>query len=67
MNASDVRAAVDQIRRAEVRQDPERAHGDQDDLYVAVLTAISEGCDDPAELAAIALTVRDIEFPRWYA
>jgi hypothetical protein len=51
-----------------IAQDPEAAHGTEDGLFIEVLVAIAEGlCDDPAECARLALTSRDIDFPRWRA
>lgn len=49
------------------RADSERAHVDEDELYKYVLGLIAEGASNPAQLARLALTARDIEFDRWYA
>lgn len=51
-----------------VSHDPEHAHRLEDELYESVLAAIAdESTDNPAGLAAIALTARQILFERWYA
>lgn len=66
MTPSDVIKLLSEIEHADC--DQERAHALEDDLFVEVLSAIAEGqCDNPAELARLALRSRDIEFDRWYA
>ena len=67
MNTNDVIAKVAEIRA--MADDDERAHALQDDLYVAVLVAITDGSAKPSAraLALEALKVRNIEFSRWYA
>lgn len=48
--------------------DPEAAHGFEDDLYIDVLRAIATGkCKDPQACAKEALKAIDIDFTRWYA
>ncbi len=37
-----------------------------DKLLIDVLQAIVEDATDAAGLASLALTVQDIDFPRWY-
>ena len=62
------RAAVEQIRRD--RGDPEAAHSMEDDLREWVLEFLAHWSGDPLvgqELAQIALSTREIDFPRWCA
>jgi len=48
--------------------DWEVTHVIEDDLWAEVLQSIAEGsCDDPAELARVALHSVDLGFTRWYA
>lgn len=48
--------------------DDQRAHSEQDKLWVLVLSAIAEGkCLNPAECAREALKVMELDFRRWYA
>lgn len=66
MTPDDVRERMEAMKAAE--GDWEATHGIEDDLWEAVLESIAEGsCDDPAELARVALHSRDLEFTRWYA
>lgn len=66
MNVEDIKKTLAEIKR--VSGDPEYAHGLEDELHVAVLTAIANGtCDDPVACAAEALKTEDIDFVRWYA
>jgi hypothetical protein len=51
-----------------VSGDPEDAHSDQDTLYRDVLEFIAgHDRDLPGRLAAEALKVEEIDFPRWCA
>ena len=62
----EVRDWLDSIH--ESAADNESAHGSEDNLYAAVLTAIANGtAEHPQAMAALALTSRDISFERWYA
>ncbi len=67
MTLDEIREAVAAIGR--VAHDPERAHALQDDLFESVLLEIAQGSGsaDPVDLAAEALKVREIQFPRWMA
>jgi hypothetical protein len=48
--------------------DDESAHGEEDELWAAVLLAIANGeTDDPAECAKAALETQGIRFARWCA
>ena len=47
--------------------DPENAHGREDNLWLMVLSAIAQGAPNAAELATAALETRKIEFPRWFS
>jgi hypothetical protein len=69
MDLTDVIAKLAEIKGAAFADD-ETAHYEQDQLYVAVLTAISKGEAKGTvarALAAEALKVQDIQFSRWYA
>lgn len=48
-------------------RDPEVAHSRQDALFVDVLVAITEDQYGAAALAEAALTVAEVDFPRWTA
>ncbi len=51
-----------------VRGNDEIAHGEEDCLYLDLLTAISEGkCYNVRECAKIAITVAEMDFSRWCA
>lgn len=65
MNLKDIERRQAGIKR--VAWDPEAAHTIEDKLWCDVLTAISEGAENPKELAAKALESLNIEFPRWCA
>lgn len=72
MNVEDVRRKVDEIDAES--GDPEMAHGLEDDLYVDVLRDIAEAEQWDAEdvvrwkaMARLALTVKEMDFSRWYA
>lgn len=47
--------------------DDETAHAKEDALYVDVLTAIADGAEDPAALAAAALKAYELPHARWCA
>jgi hypothetical protein len=67
MTAADVLERVEYIRGiapAEGYRDYANAHRFEDALYTDVLRAIAEGADNPAELAAIALNTKAINFLR---
>lgn len=49
------------------RDDSESAHGLEDDLARAALTAIRDGHPNPAGLAREALIVLDADYEKWYA
>jgi hypothetical protein len=66
MTPEDVRKRVKKIES--LKGDPEAAHGEEDDMHVAILQAIANNtCDDPAKCAKVALETERIEFPRWCA
>jgi hypothetical protein len=66
MTVKDVAEQLAAIERS--ARDPEAAHSMQDDLFRDVLGAIANGkTETPTMLAAAALMVDDIEFPRWMA
>lgn len=66
MTIDEIRERVEIIRG--LSDDPERAHGVEDELHQAVLDAIAKGlCVDPAACAAEALKTLELAFPRWYA
>lgn len=47
--------------------DPEGAHGMEDDLYEDILRGIVAGDADVASIAKEALKTKEIDFPRWCA
>lgn len=66
MNVPDVLTMVERVRAS--AKHPEIAHLHEDRLCWAVLRAIADGAgEDPAALAAAALTAGAIPFQRWYA
>jgi hypothetical protein len=65
MTVKDVQRRVAEIDA--LGNDPESAHGSEDQLYVEVLTAIAEGVSNPGELAAAALKAAELDYTRWYA
>lgn len=66
MTPEQVREQVEHIR-VNAHIDPEARHCEQDTVYIDVLQAIADGADNPRELAAEAVKIDDIDFPRWYA
>lgn len=66
MTPAQVDTWVNDIRI--LASDAEAAHKSEDDLYLALLTAIAEGrCKDPAECARVAIQSKNIAFHRWCA
>ncbi len=65
LTVKEVNARVAEI--AAKKHDPERAHAMEDRLYTSVLSAISAGADNAAELAAASLKASKIDFARWCA
>jgi len=65
MTPQDIADRVNHIN--DLRGDDEAAHGAEDDLYEAVLQAIANGAENPAQLATIALGTKSINFNRWCA
>lgn len=66
MDIEDVNRCLANIERE--KDDPERAHDMQDDLFRDVLRAIADGeTDNAAALALAALKVDKIEFARYTA
>ena len=67
MTVDDVRAKVAEIDA--IKNDDERAHSMEDDLYADVLNDIAEGMSGrcAAALAAEALKTVRIDFARWCA
>ena len=65
MNTKFIKAAVKEIRTC--AEDNETAHALEDELYINVLQAISEGAENAKELATEALKAIEVKFTRWYA
>jgi len=66
MTVEFVKAAVAAVER--VGGDDEQAHSQEDDLHLAVLTAIAEGtCEDPQACAKEAIKTVALDFARWCA
>jgi hypothetical protein len=66
MDKREVKERIDKIRRAVKERDNETAHGLEDALWGDVLVAISEGADNPKELAKECLKTLKIVYARWY-
>jgi hypothetical protein len=66
MNIVDILVRVQEIRANS--DDPEMAHGQEDDLHQDALHAIAEGNyeETAADLARAALQTLEIKFSRWY-
>jgi len=65
-NIALVREWVAKVER--LKADAEAAHGEEDDLYAAVLRLIANQVeDDPVGLCREALKTKLIGFPRWCA
>ena len=48
-------------------RDPERAHGEEDQLYADLLRFIADECkslDEARKLAQVALSTGNVDFPR---
>jgi hypothetical protein len=69
VTVADVLDRVKSIERraSEGRPDFSALHGDEDQLFVDVLRAISGGAELPADLAHAALKSLEIAFERWCA
>lgn len=65
MTEAEVRRRVDEID--EIADLQERAHIDEDRLYVDVLEAIAGGAEDPAAMARAALATRQLDFDRHFS
>ena len=65
MKIQDVVSRVSAISL--LKSDDEAAHVKEDELYVDVLRAISEGVEDAPQLAFEALQTLEISFSRWCA
>lgn len=63
-----VQEVIEQVESiSECADDAESAHGLEDALYKAVLTAVAEGAPNAAELAREALKTKELKFPRYTA
>lgn len=71
MDVADVKRMLDEITQEVNKGDDEGAHSLQDEMYEAVLKAISEmmdpGSTSARNLAAAALQVQGFDFARWCA
>ena len=66
MTPDDVRERIEAMKAA--GGDWETIIFIEDSLWADVLQSIAESsCDDPAELARVALHSRDLDYTRWYA
>jgi hypothetical protein len=66
MTVEEVKSWVEKIKA--MAGDSEVAHAEEDQLYLAVLTAIRDGeCEDPQALASEALEAASLDFERWCA
>jgi len=65
MNVSDVRARVTAVRAWAIdHEEYDKAEQAEIGIWTAVLQAIAQGAENPAELAAAALTSLKVSFPR---
>ena len=67
MTLAEVDALIAAVKSQANDGDYEGAHSAEDSLLLDVLHAIANGASNAIELAARAITVRDLEHPRWYA
>jgi hypothetical protein len=64
----DVKDDIEAIKHyACNKNDPEMAHGMEDDMFIDVLRAIADGAPDAQELAREAIKSVLLDYPRWYA
>jgi hypothetical protein len=61
-----IRVKIREIEE-KARTDAEAAHGLEDKLFEEVLETIEKGAKQPRSLARVALTARNISFPRYCA
>lgn len=66
-SVTEVRRAVDAVRATVATGDYEKAHGLERDLLLGALEAIAGANAQAGYIAAEALTVTAIEYPRWMA
>jgi hypothetical protein len=62
-----VRAAVIQVKNAVLEGDYEKAHSRERALLLGALEAIASSNAQAGHIAAEALTVTEIDYPRWMA
>lgn len=62
-----VRRALAEVREAVEQGDFEKAHSRERDLMVGALEAIAASNAQAGYIAAEALTVTEIDYPRWMA
>lgn len=62
MTVEQIREEIEKIKAS--NPDDEAQHGMEDDLYLAVLTAIANGALNPTELAREAIKTQEMEFRR---
>jgi phosphosulfolactate phosphohydrolase-like enzyme len=68
MTTEEVQARIAEIVKS--ANDPEMAHTLEDTLYAEFIAAVASGAvrgKAAQHMAALILTTRDIEFPRWCA
>lgn len=62
-----VRRAVAEVQEAVNQGDFEKAHGRERNLLLGALEAIASSNAQAGHIAAEALTVTEIDYPRWMA
>lgn len=69
MTPQNVRNLLADLEKLAVpANDPEEAHRFECEIHRQVLQSIADdSCTSPRTCAKLALTSRDIEFPRWFA
>lgn len=66
MTIEELQDMIDYLKGL-AENDDESAHITEDRIHRQVLCAIANGTENAKELAALALTTKDIPFERWFA
>ena len=65
MDKEYIQGKIDEIKKE--MDDPEVAHGMEDDLYAEFIEHISKREDSLGEMAKLVLTTEGLDFSRWFA
>ena len=67
LTVEQVSNLVQNVKQLAVKEDHVKAHVEEDRAYIRVLKAIASGtCVDPRACAAHVITIKDLDFIRWY-